>query len=329
MRRKILLAGFARKLKGSFMISGIINVYKEKGFTSHDVVAKLRGILRQKKIGHTGTLDPDAEGVLPVCLGKATKVCDLLTDKDKEYEAALLLGKATDTQDISGKVLKESPVSCQEGQVREIIAGFVGDYSQIPPMYSALKVDGRKLCDLARAGKEVERAPRNVQIFSIDILEIALPRVRMRVHCSKGTYIRTLCHDIGAAAGCGGCMESLLRTRVADFRLQDARKLSEIEAQVQAVRAREPQKELSKEDIANLVKDTDSVFMQYPYVSVKEEFSKPLYNGNPLKPHWLLEWQDGYQADLVRVYDSNHAFAGIYRWEGTRERIRPVKVFME
>ncbi len=311
------------------MISGIINVYKEKGFTSHDVVAKLRGILKQKKIGHTGTLDPDAEGVLPVCLGKATKVCDLLTDKDKEYETVLLLGRVTDTQDISGKVLQEFRVSCQEEEVREIIAGFVGNYSQIPPMYSALKVDGRKLCDLARAGKEVERAPRDVKIYSIDILGIALPRVKMRVHCSKGTYIRTLCHDIGTAAGCGGCMESLLRTRVADFRLQDARKLSEIEQQVQDIRAKEPQKELSKEDLKDFLKDTDSVFMQYPYVSVKEEFSKPLYNGNPLKPHWLLGWQDEYQAGLVRVYDINHSFAGIYCWEGVRRGIRPVKVFME
>lgn len=311
------------------MISGIINVYKEKGFTSHDVVAKLRGILKQKKIGHTGTLDPDAEGVLPVCLGKATKVCDLLTDKDKEYETVLLLGRVTDTQDISGKVLQEFRVSCQEEEVREIIAGFVGNYSQIPPMYSALKVDGRKLCDLARAGKEVERAPRDVKIYSIDILCIALPRVKMRVHCSKGTYIRTLCHDIGTAAGCGGCMESLLRTRVADFRLQDARKLSEIEQQVQDIRAKEPQKELSKEDLKDFLKDTDSVFMQYPYVSVKEEFSKPLYNGNPLKPHWLLGWQDEYQAGLVRVYDINHSFAGIYCWEGVRRGIRPVKVFME
>lgn len=311
------------------MINGIINVYKEKGFTSHDVVAKLRGILKQKKIGHTGTLDPDAEGVLPVCLGKATKVCDLLTDKDKEYETVLLLGRVTDTQDMSGKVLQEFRVSCQEEDVREVIAGFVGNYSQIPPMYSALKVDGRKLCDLAREGKEVERAPRDVQIYSIDISEIALPRVKMRVHCSKGTYIRTLCHDIGAAAGCGGCMESLLRTRVADFRLQDARKLSEIEKQVQDIRAKEPQKELSKEDLRVFLQDTDSVFRQYPYVSVRREFSKPLYNGNSLKLHWLLGWQDEYQADLVRVYDSNQAFAGIYRWEEAYRCIRPVKVFME
>lgn len=311
------------------MISGIINVYKEKGFTSHDVVAKLRGIFRQKKIGHTGTLDPDAEGVLPVCLGKATRVCDLLTNKDKEYEAVLLLGKTTDTQDITGEVLKESPVSCNEDEIRKIIAGFVGEYSQIPPMYSALKVDGKKLCDLARAGVSVERKPRSVQILSIDILEIALPRIKMRVHCSKGTYIRTLCHDIGETAGCGGCMESLLRTRVAEFEVEDARKLSEIEARVQKVLAQHPEREPVKEDFTEIIKNTDSVFLQYPGVSVKEEFSKLLYNGNPLYPQWILDWEEAYKGENVRVYDAKHAFVGIYRWDDVRKDIRPVKIFME
>lgn len=311
------------------MISGIINVYKEKGFTSHDVVAKLRGIFRQKKIGHTGTLDPDAEGVLPICMGKATRVCDLLTNKDKEYETVLLLGKTTDTQDITGEVLKESPVSCSEDEIRKIIAGFVGDYSQIPPMYSALKVDGKKLCDLARAGVSVERKPRSVQIFSIDILEIVFPRIKMRVHCSKGTYIRTLCHDIGEKAGCGGCMESLLRTRVAEFEVEDARKLSEIEARVQKVFAQHPERELAKEDFAELIRNTDSVFLQYPGVSVKEEFSKLLYNGNPLYPQWISDWVEAYKGENVRVYDAKHAFVGIYRWDDVRKDIRPVKIFME
>ena len=151
------------------MIHGVINIYKERGFTSNDVVGKLRGILRQKKIGHTGTLDPDAEGVLPVCLGKATKLCDLLTDKEKTYRAVLLLGKTTDTQDVSGTVLSEAPVTAEEEKVREAILSFVGDYDQIPPMYSALKVNGQKLCDLARAGKEVERKPRRVTIREIRI----------------------------------------------------------------------------------------------------------------------------------------------------------------
>lgn len=311
------------------MISGIINVYKEKGFTSHDVVAKLRGIFQQKKIGHTGTLDPDAEGVLPVCLGKATKVCDLLTDKDKEYETILLLGKATDTQDITGAVISESPVTCQEEEIRKIIVGFVGAYSQIPPMYSALKVNGKKLCDLARSGVSVERAARDVQIFSIDILEVLLPRVKMRVHCSKGTYIRTLCHDIGSKAGCGGCMESLLRTRVAEFHLGEAKKLSEIEAEVQVVRAKAAGKELAREDFAALIRNTDSVFLQYPSVHVREEFSKLLYNGNPLEARCLLGWEDAYRTTTLRVYDARQKFAGIYRWDDGCRCIRPIKVFME
>ena len=175
------------------MINGIVNVYKESGFTSFDVVAKMRGIFHQKKIGHTGTLDPDAQGVLPVCLGRATKVCDLLTDKDKEYEAVMLLGMTTDTQDVSGNVLSRQEVTVSEDAVKTVIASFEGEYMQIPPMYSALKVNGQKLCDLARKGIEVERKARPVTIHKIQILEINLPRVCMRVECSKGTYIRTLC----------------------------------------------------------------------------------------------------------------------------------------
>lgn len=191
------------------MVNGILNVYKEKGYTSHDVVAKLRGIVGQKKIGHTGTLDPDAEGVLPVCLGRATKVCDMLTEKDKTYEAVLLLGKETDTQDISGTVLRvgETEGLTQE-QVKDCVMSFVGEYDQIPPMYSALKVNGKKLYELAREGKTIERKSRKVEIKEIRILEMALPRVRMEVSCSKGTYIRTLCHDIGEKLGCFGCMEA-------------------------------------------------------------------------------------------------------------------------
>ena len=206
-------------------MDGIINVYKEEGFTSHDVVAKLRGICRQKKIGHTGTLDPQATGVLPVCLGSATRACEMLTDRTKEYVAELLLGQMTDTQDITGTVLEEKDVKVTEEAVRETVLSFVGDYMQIPPMYSALKVNGKKLCDLAREGKTVERQARPVKILTIDILDVTLPRVRMRVHCSKGTYIRTLCQDIGEKLGCGGCMESLLRTQVSEFLLKDALKI--------------------------------------------------------------------------------------------------------
>ena len=174
------------------MIHGIINIYKEKGYTSHDVVAKMRGIIRQKKIGHTGTLDPDAQGVLPVCLGNATKLCDMLTDKDKTYRAVLLLGKKTDTQDITGQVLEEQKVLAEEEQVREAVMAFVGEYDQVPPMYSALKVNGRKLYELAREGIEIERKARRVTIHDIRIEKIQLPRVEMTVACSKGTPRRTL-----------------------------------------------------------------------------------------------------------------------------------------
>ena len=179
------------------MYNGIINVYKESGFTSHDVVAKLRGILHQKKIGHTGTIDPEATGVLPVCLGNATRLCDMITDKSKEYRAVLLLGISTDTEDATGKILSRKAVNVTAKDIEKTINSFVGKYNQVPPMYSALKVNGQKLCDLARKGVEIERKPREVFIYDIIIEKIDIPEVTMTVKCSKGTYIRSLCRDIG------------------------------------------------------------------------------------------------------------------------------------
>jgi len=211
------------------MYNGILNVYKEAGFTSHDVVAKLRGILKQKKIGHTGTLDPGAVGVLPICLGSATKLSMVLTDKDKEYVAVLRLGLTTDTQDLTGKVLSEKAVTASESEVRAAILSYLGSYPQIPPMYSAVKVNGKKLYELARAGKEIERKPRLVEIKEIEILEVALPEVKFRLVCSKGTYVRTLCFDIGEKLGCGGAMGALERTRSGEYTAADALTLSQIE----------------------------------------------------------------------------------------------------
>ena len=199
-------------------MDGVIVIRKEKGFTSHDVVAKLRGILHMKKIGHTGTLDPDAEGVLPVALGKATRLVDMITDKEKTYEAVMRLGVVTDTQDMSGTVLSQTEdISVTEEELRTVIGSFVGDYMQVPPMYSALKVNGKKLYELAREGKTVERKARPVHFYEIEILDIDFPLVRFCVTCSKGTYIRTLCHDIGEKLGCGAAMETLLRTKVGRF----------------------------------------------------------------------------------------------------------------
>ena len=298
------------------MKSGIINVYKEKGFTSFDVVAKLRGILKTKKIGHTGTLDPDAEGVLPVCIGRATKVCDILTDKDKVYEAVMLLGVETDTQDTSGEVLKELPVEVSEEAVKEAILSFVGEYAQVPPMYSALKVNGKKLYELAREGKTVERKARNVQIFSIEILEMDLPRVRMSVHCSKGTYIRTLCHDVGQKLGCGGCMDKLLRTKVGVFELADTLKLTEIDA-------------LAKEGLVEeRIVSVDELFCDYSKVWTKQEFDVVVHNGNRVKKR-MFEEKLSSDTERLRVYDSKDTFIGIYEYSEERSDFKPVKMFYE
>ena len=299
------------------MIHGVINIHKEKGYTSHDVVAKLRGIVGQKKIGHTGTLDPDAVGVLPVCLGRATKVCDLLTDKDKVYEAVLLLGQETDTQDTSGEILSKKDTSeLMEPEVREAILSFVGDYEQVPPMYSALKVNGKKLYELAREGKTVERKARNVQIFSIEILEIDLPRVRMSVHCSKGTYIRTLCHDIGQMLGCGGCMDKLLRTKVGCFELKDTLRLAQID-------------ELAKAGVVEeKIITVDELFSEYPSMWIKPAFDVVGHNGNRIEPRMLQE-KLLTNMERLRVYDSEGVFLGIYEYSKERKDYKPVKMFYE
>lgn len=211
-------------------MDGIINVYKEAGWTSFDVTKKLRSILHEKKIGHTGTLDPAATGVLVVCAGKATKLVNAITGSDKVYEAEMQLGIETDTEDTTGTVLREAPVNVTEEEIRNAVQSFVGSIEQIPPMYSAKKIQGKKLYELAREGKEVERKPNRITIFGIAIEEIRLPYVRMTVTCSKGTYIRTLCKDIGEKLGCGAAMSALKRTRVGSFSLSESKTIAEIEA---------------------------------------------------------------------------------------------------
>ena len=297
------------------MYNGIINIYKEKGFTSHDVVAKMRGICKQKKIGHTGTLDPDAVGVLPVCLGSGTKLCDMLTDKDKEYLAELLLVVETDTQDISGQIIKKSEPVQDENFVREAVLSFQGEYMQVPPMYSALKVNGKKLYELARAGKEVERQARPVRIHEIEILEIKLPVVKIRVACSKGTYIRTLCADIGQKLGCGGTMQSLLRTKVGIFKAEDAITLAQLEELRDTV------------GIEKKLYTVDSVFAELPALHVAEEFCKLLDNGNAFYTKQTLEKKKYPENEWVRVYGKNK-FYGIYAYEEEKHRYKPVKMFL-
>lgn len=286
-------------------MNGIIIINKPKGFTSFDVVAKLRGILKTKKIGHTGTLDPDATGVLPVCVGKATKVVELLSDRDKSYLCTLRLGITTDTEDMTGKILTDETnkaSSLDEAFVRSAILSFEGDYNQIPPMYSALKVNGKKLYELAREGKEIERKARPVFISKIDIKEIKLPEVIMEVTCSKGTYIRTLCADIGTKLSVGGAMASLHRTRVGTFGIDEALSLEEVE-------------QLANEgSVDEKLIEIDRVFDNLTKVVLKEESDRFLYNGNELFEFNFAKVEpvkDNFSR--IKVYDSTDEFVAIYK----------------
>lgn len=289
------------------MHHGMLTVYKEAGYTSSDAVARLRGILRMRKIGHTGTLDPDAEGVLPMCLGNATRICELIADREKEYLAVMRLGVVTDTQDMSGEILSQIPeeqipaillqtnadvTAIAKGnpelntdetakektedsinrRIREAAAAFTGEIDQIPPMYSAIKVNGKRLYDMARKGITVERKARRITIYSLDVEKVELPLVTMRVRCSKGTYIRTLCEDLGKALGTGAAMQSLLRTRVGQFTLQEARTLDELEH----IAKTEP------EQLLPLIRPVDSFFVDLPAASCSPEALRLLKNGNTL-----------------------------------------------
>ena len=294
-------------------MDGIIVIKKEKGYTSHDVVAKLRGILSMKKIGHTGTLDPEAEGVLPVALGKGTRLVDMLTDKEKTYEAVLRLGVVTDTQDMTGTVLEEHPVHVTEEQIQDTVNGFLGEQMQVPPMYSALKVNGKKLYELAREGKTVERKARPVFFYGIEIQKIALPLIKLTVTCSKGTYIRTLCNDIGEALGCGGCMESLVRTKVGRYTLEEAYTL----AQVEEIR--------DQGKISHLVIPVEQVLGEDPRLMCTQAGDRLLQNGNPLIQERVNE---NVTEGWVRMYGSTGNFAGIYQWDQGKQRYFPVKMFI-
>ena len=294
-------------------MDGVLNIRKEKGYTSFDVVAKLRGILRMKKIGHTGTLDPEAEGVLPVVLGKATKLVDLLTEKQKTYEALLHLGLETDTQDMTGKVLREEPVNVTEEEAIAVIRSFLGEQQQIPPMYSALKVDGKKLYELAREGKTVERKPRTVHFYEIEIKKIELPYIRFSVTCSKGTYIRTLCHDIGQKLGCGGCMEELIRTRSGNFDLEDSMTLAQVEEAVK------------NGTVENRVIRIGQVLKDYPEIFCTREGDRLLENGNALSEKMV---RNNHKEGWVRMCDSQGEFRGIYQWDNGKKRYQPQKMFL-
>lgn len=273
-------------------MDGVINVYKPAGMTSHDVVNRVRRIAGTKKVGHTGTLDPDAEGVLPVCINRGTKVADMLTFSDKRYVATFRLGLTTDTLDISGNVLTRSEVNVSAAEIECTVKSFTGAIEQIPPMYSAIKIGGKKLCDLARKGVEVERKARKITIYGIDLLDISEDEFTIDVSCSKGTYIRTLGHDIGQKLGCGATMTKLIRTQSSVFTVENSVKLDE----------------LTPENYSKYLVSPDSLF-DYEMLTVEGELLKKVLNGNAVKYNNLTD------DSMYKVYDNKGTFLCISRAE--------------
>ncbi len=288
------------------MANGILIIDKPGDWTSHDVVAKLRGLLHERRIGHAGTLDPMATGVLPVFVGRATRAVEFAAEREKEYLATLRLGTVTDTQDITGTILSTQPITATREAVEEALAGFRGDIQQVPPMYSAIKREGKKLYELARRGQEVERTPRPITIHELELLDQPSPTdFTLRVLCSKGTYVRTLCHDIGQALGCGGTLAALRRTRSAGFSLNEAVTLEQV---------------AQAEDPTALLLPVDSYFAGHPILLLKEGAAeKRLRNGSPLS----LDGRDG----TYRVYSPRREFLALARLE--RGRLTTIKSFFE
>ncbi len=287
------------------MANGILIVDKPAGWTSQDVAAKLRGVFHEKRVGHGGTLDPMATGVLPIFIGRATRAVPFFEHADKVYEAGLRLGLVTDTQDVTGRTLEERAFDVTQAQLEAALDSFRGEIAQIPPMYSAIKVNGQKLYALARQGKAVERAPRPVTIFALDLLGGAGADWRLRVHCSKGTYVRTLCHDIGAALGCGGCLSALRRTRAGAYDVTRSHTMAEI---------------LAADDPEALLLPTDSLFSDRPALKVAENAERKLRNGAPLHTPKLKDGE-------YRVY--NQAGDFLLLAQVANGELKTVKSFFE
>jgi len=266
-------------------MDGIVIIDKPQNWTSQDVTAKLRGVFQTRRIGHGGTLDPMATGVLPVFVGRATRGVEFFEHAEKVYETVLRLGITTDTEDITGTVLEEKPVALTKEQILAVLDRFQGEIQQIPPMYSAIKINGQKLCDLARKGREVERAPRTITIFALDLLGMEENEVRLRVHCSKGTYIRTLCKDIGAALGCGGCMAELRRVAAGSYTIAEAIPLAQIVADPAP---------------GQYLQNVDTMFTQYPAVTLTEKQALRTRNGN--------SFSIDLPAGTYRAYDKDGEF---------------------
>lgn len=288
-------------------MNGIILVDKPQDWTSHDVVAKLRGVLHERRIGHSGTLDPLATGLLVVFVGRATRAVEFAEADSKEYITGLHLGVSTDTQDITGNIVAESAALPDEAALREAIGRFIGDIEQIPPMYSAIKIGGKKLYELARRGESVERAPRKITVSAIDIAGRDGDDYILNISCSKGTYVRTLCSDIGEALGCGACMSSLRRTRAGAFSVDEAHSLADIEAAAREGR------------LSDIILPVDTLFAPFPKLTVSQSAAKRLKNGNIIK----ISAEDG----DYRVYSDPEEFLLLGRVEGGK--LKTIKSFYE
>ena len=300
-------------------MNGILLIDKPSGWTSNDVVQKLRGALHEKRIGHAGTLDPMATGLLTVFVGRATRAVEFAESDEKTYIAGLRLGIVTDTQDITGTILQTGSVSNITPELLEhALQAFRGTIRQIPPMYSAVRVNGQRLYDLARQGKTVERAPREIRIDELRILEGKDTDWTLFVRCSKGTYIRTLCHDMGEMLGTGAAMEHLLRTRVGQFDLATSIKLDDAE---KIMKSQEPEK------IASYILPVDSFFEDAPKAHVKEEGMRYLLNGNTL-PRNLTDLPREMTAKNVRMYDQSGQFYALYRYDPAKDDLKNVKMFL-
>lgn len=289
-------------------ICGVLNINKPLGITSFDVVRNIKKIAKEKKVGHGGTLDPEASGVLPVCIGRATKAIDFIMEDTKEYIAGVKLGVVTDTYDKEGKVLRESEVNCSEQDIVTVIKKFVGNIKQVPPMYSALKQNGKKLYELAREGKEVYREPRDIRIHSIDILSIESPMVYIKVKCSKGTYIRSLCYDIGEELGCGAMMWSLERESTGPFTLADSVNLED----------------LNVDNVKEYIIPLEKVFEKFPKLIVNEKFEKLISNGVIIKDRALLSKVE--KDKKYAVYSNKNLLIGI--GEETESGFKLIKMFI-
>ena len=279
------------------MANGILVIDKSAGWTSQDVAAKLRGVFHERRVGHGGTLDPMATGVLPVFIGRATRAAEFLESAEKEYVAGLRLGIVTDTQDTSGTVLETNSVCVTRAQLEAALRQFLGPIEQIPPMYSAIKINGQKLYELARRGQEVARRPRSITIHALELLEGEGADWTIRVRCSKGTYVRTLCHDLGRALGCGGCMSSLRRTRAGSFTLAQAVTMQQV---LDFAAGQDPQQ---------LLMPVDAVFAAHPPLIVTLGQAAKLKNGAQVK-----DWQ--FQPGTYRVYAEDGEFLLLGRVEG-------------